>query len=116
MDKYSHWFAKILLLFTLLFQFGCTAQLPAISTGLLLADYKQTLYIAEHPDTFHEVNPILGRHPSENAVSLYFGTVIVGNLLLCEALPDKYIPWVQVPLIIVEAVVVRHNMSIGVKF
>jgi hypothetical protein len=51
-----------------------TAQTP------LLLDWGQTLNIAQHPGRFHELNPILGPHPSTGSVNTYFGLATLANL------------------------------------
>ena len=46
----------------------------------LLLDWGQTLNIAQHPDHWHELNPLLGPHPSTGSVNMYFGLATLGNL------------------------------------
>ena len=43
-----------------------------VAEVLLLLDFRQTLYIAQNPGRFYEINRLLGPHPSVPTVCLYF--------------------------------------------
>jgi hypothetical protein len=53
-----------------------------------LADLKQTLDIKNHPGMY-EMNPILGRNPSDDSIKTYFFVIIAGNQMIInnEKLP-----------------------------
>lgn len=54
------------------------------------ADYLQTRTIAKNPDDFCEYNPILGKHPDEDTVDIYFAAAAVLHLGVSILLPTKY--------------------------
>ena len=88
----------------------------ATFTGLMLADYLQTIEISRNPDRYYERNPILGNHPSEAEVTAYF----IGSYALVSAaavaLPPPYRDCLQYLAIGVEAGAVASNFSIGLRF
>lgn len=85
-------------------------------TVLHMADWSQTRYIARHPKEYHEVNPVLGRHPSVGKVNTYFAVTGLANIWVSGALSPKYRKWWQYFCIGFEGGVVAHNASIGIKF
>jgi hypothetical protein len=85
------------------------------STTLLIVDWGQTRYIAKHPELYQENNVILGKHPSVGRVNAYFGTVIVGNLLLADWLSTRNRKLWLGTVTAVELVVTAHNRNIGIK-
>lgn len=60
-----------------------------VNTALLAVDWGQTRYIAFHPDSWHEYNPLLGNHPSPGTVNSHFAAVIPLYWLTTWALPPK---------------------------
>lgn len=78
-------------------------------------DWGQTRYIAEHPDEFHEMNPILGEHPSVGSVDAYFITTGVVHYLIARKLPSKYRRAWQVVFTIDHAQAVANNYQLGIK-
>lgn len=58
--------------------------------GLSYVDYKQTIYIAEHPEEFSERNSFLGNHPSKNRVTNHFIIATGINLIFMDYLPSSY--------------------------
>ena len=76
--------------------------LQATWTVLHIVDWGQTLDIAKNPDRFHEVNPILGKHPSVNKVNMFMALGTVINPLIVHVVPSKWRPYFQ-------------GLSIGVK-
>lgn len=79
-----------------------------------LADYRQTHYIAKHPE-YHEINPIIGEHPSVGKVNIYFAAGAVVKNGIFFALPEKYrIPF-GFGMTAVSTGLVIHNNSIGIK-
>ncbi len=61
----------------------------------LVIDWRQTLRIARNPLTHAELNPIIGRHPTERRVNVYFAVVtaisIAGTLIAARIVPEG--PW-----------------------
>jgi hypothetical protein len=84
-----------------------------VFTGLKLADFSQTMKIADNPDDYYELNPILGKHPSREDVIFYFVGTYVAETALAYLLPDEYRPWFQYLLIGSSAICVGNNLSIG---
>jgi len=109
---------RYLLIFLFFGVSGCSLNdsLLIASSGLLIADWKQTLVIAKNPDMYYEKNVIIGKHPSEDKVNLYFGTCLLGNVLLPKLLTDKQQTYWYVGLIILESVVIRQNLQLGLNF
>ena len=82
-------------------------------TGLLYADFRQTHFIAVHPDEYHETNVALGPHPTPSAVRNYFLGVGVGSAVLSALLPSTYRHILQASEAAIEIVAVGHNRRIG---
>lgn len=83
--------------------------------ALLVVDHGQTLNIAKNPETFHENNPILGKHPSVAEVNRYFLAAYVLHPTVSAVLPTRQRRWWQWITIGVEAGVVAHNYSLGIR-
>ena len=104
-------------------------------TSLLVIDYKQTEEIqaidkrplmckavtyattAKTCETSHvqEMNPILGKHPSNQKIAGYFVATTLGQLALANALPTQYRNWMLDGLIVSELVVTAHNKHVGIS-
>lgn len=80
-----------------------------------VADWGQTLCIANNPDRFYETNFLLGRHPSSDRVNIYFPAAIVLHTVVAVALPPKYRRAWQLVWIGIETSMVLNNASIGIK-
>ncbi len=78
-------------------------------------DQQQTKYIAEHPELFHELNPILGTHPSVGYVNGYFTVVMIVHPILACAMAQPYRLAFQLGTIGLEEFVTWRNHKIGVK-
>ena len=89
--------------------------LQATYFTLKFIDWRQTRYIAKHPDDYYELNPILGQHPSTTEVDIYFATTAILNTVITHYLPSKYRPWWQGVSITVSGACVINNFAIGVK-
>ena len=88
----------------------------AVTTGALLAaDWLQTRQIAKNPDKFHEYNPILGEHPSQGKVNLYFLAAAGGLLLLADFLPADYRTGLMYGIVVVQAAAVANNLHEGIS-
>ncbi|GIU69175.1 MAG: hypothetical protein KatS3mg002_0411 [Candidatus Woesearchaeota archaeon] len=74
---------------------ACSAHLTIMGIGTVFQaiDYKQTSYISKHPDKFYETNPILGRHPDQQDVNLWFATSILSLWTIYLLLPKKWKPY-----------------------
>ena len=95
-----------------------TNEQKAVAAGagvLLVADWLQTRQIAKHPDQFHEYNPILGEHPSQGKVNLYFLAVTGGLLLIADFLPTEWRTPALYAVAAVQTVAVANNLSHGIS-
>ncbi len=81
-------------------------------------DWGQTLEAARQPDKYHELNPILGRHPSIGNVNVYMGLSAIGHLGISYILPKKIRPyWQWVSIGVSGACIINNfNVGLGVKF
>lgn len=57
--------------------------------ALIVGDWGQTRYIAQHPIEYPESNPILGKHPRQGTVNLYFLGVLMVHPVVSYLLPAK---------------------------
>jgi hypothetical protein len=81
----------------------------------LYFDYLQTIDIKNHPGMF-EKNIILGLHPKDNRVTVYFLLAGAAHYGVTRALPTEYrAPW-QYTWIALEAATILHNKKIGLHF
>lgn len=85
----------------------------AIFTSLKMIDFSQTLKIAREPEKYYEVNPILGSHPSEGKVAVFFIGSYIAETALVHVLPSEYRPWAQYVFIGVSGACVINNFTIG---
>lgn len=56
---------------------------------LLILDMRQTLDIKNHPG-IHEINPLLGKHPTDTRIYTYFATCITAFLAITHFMPPEY--------------------------
>jgi len=87
-----------------------------LALTMLATDYSQTSYIAKHPTVYHEYNPILGQHPSQGKVAVYFAGCAGSVLVLNKTLPKEYAHAVNFATVGFEAAIIGHNAHIGIKF
>jgi hypothetical protein len=98
----------------------------AVTFGLLVIDCRQTLQIKDHPK-MHEINPILGQHPTDYAIRLYFAmcgfAIPAIGYVLVEIAPSFFkVPnltflgyaWLLC-WIILEVIVIRNNKRLGLN-
>jgi len=91
-----------------------------IYLSLHTIDWLQTRYIATHPVCgagceFHEINPVLGRHPSVDSVDIYFAVTTILQPIIANALPKKWrAPWIAAGVML-EFSLAAHNASIGIR-
>jgi len=83
--------------------------------ALILVDYLQTRQIAKYPEQYHEVNLILGEHPSIGKVNNYFMIASALTYIFIDALPSEYRSYVLAAGIVVQAGVVAGNFNLGIK-
>lgn len=81
--------------------------------GLNLIDWGQTRKIAQNPDKFHEVNPILGRHPSVGKVDAYMGASAVAHVIITDWIPPKHRWFWHMVTITCSGLLVNQNFNIG---
>ena len=104
---------------------GTTAQAQSWTTEerawaatagtFLLADWATTRYGSRHWDEgYYESNPILGRHPHQDRVDLYFLLAIPAVYLAADAFPEHRTLILQI-VSGIELVAVGNNLRIGWK-
>jgi hypothetical protein len=84
------------------------------STALIVADWSQTIRVADNPGRWHEFNPLLGRHPSEGRVNTLLSLTVIlnGGALLLPKTPRRI--W-YAAVTAIEVFGVIHNLSLGVS-
>ena len=85
----------------------------ALYLAFLALDYLQTLTIARNPDKWHETNPILGPHPPEEGVNLWFLIVAVVSCIAYWYFAD----WRMLSIagVAVEGYYVVRNHRLGIR-
>jgi len=78
-------------------------------------DWKQTLYIADNPDEYYEINPILGKHPSKGKINGYMIISSISHAGISYLLPPKYREIFQYISIGVSSVAVISNFNVGIQ-
>ena len=81
---------------------------------LLAIDWSQTRNFLRDPH-YYELNPILGKHPSQDKVDAAVILTGLGHYLIARILPTEYRKAFQYVAIGVELGAVTHNYSIGVE-
>jgi hypothetical protein len=89
--------------------------LQLVYTGLHIMDWGQTLRIAKSPDRWRETNPILGRHPKQSTVNLYFAGTLAAHTAIAYLLPKDWRRAWQIVWIGVEAGYVYNNYRAGIR-
>ena len=89
--------------------------LQGVATTLNVIDWGQTLDIAEKPDEYSEINPILGKHPSRAEVNRYMACSMTLRLLIAHVLPSKYRNYWLGASIMVTGYLVGHNYHLGLR-
>ena len=77
-------------------------------------DWLQTKDIAASKE-YHETNLVLGRHPHQSTVDLYFIGTGLAHVGLVHLLPREYRPWFQAGTLALEVYCVQRNYSLGVR-
>lgn len=94
---------------------GRDTRLQAAYTALHVMDWAQTAQIARNDD-YHELNPILGEHPSASEVNLFMGVSLVLFTVLPGLIQPKYRTWMTSYMCLARAAAVAHNYRIGIRF
>lgn len=89
-------------------------KLLAGALALTTIDMLQTTYIARNPDKWHELNPMMGPHPSVGRVRVYMIGSMIGMSLLSHYVPT-YRNQILTMWISIEGVNVARNAAIGVR-
>jgi len=85
----------------------------AALTTLFAVDYAQTMKIAREPNRFEEKNPIIGSHPNEQEVTLYFAGTYALTTVTAMFIPPKYRRWFQYIVIGGQSVCILNNLYVG---
>jgi len=90
--------------------------LSATATAAFLADWRQTQVIAKHPSEWHELNPILGEHPTIGQVNRHFlwNGLLISGVAYC--LPSTWRKGYLITVTAVEVSFARHNYNLGIRF
>lgn len=78
-------------------------------------DWGQTRDIAKNPKMFHELNPIIGEHPTIGRVNGYFVTTALIHTGIAYILPAEWRKGFQYVTIGVEAGVTSMNYKTGIR-
>lgn len=94
--------------------------LATVAVGATLIDWRQTQYALDHTTrdgkTYQEGNILLGSSPSKMELNAYMGAVVVGEVLIANALPSGYRKVFLGAVGALEINVTAGNRSAGVKF
>ena len=85
----------------------------ATAVILTACDAGQMSYAARRPYRFEETNPMLGAHPSQGAVALYFGAVIGATVASAIVLPRWAVPVVDAAIASICVSSLWHNTATG---
>jgi hypothetical protein len=92
-----------------------TRALTGLSMALTVADWGQTRMIARNPQTYRELNPILGPHPSQSRVDAYMIGYLATQYLIAEYAPEPMKTLLLTYVLVVQAKAVGNNRSIGLQ-
>lgn len=81
-----------------------------------LLDWRQTRYIAKHPDEYHERNPLLGRSPDTAEVDRFFLLTGLIHYGIARGLAPEWRTGFQQITLSLKVGVVGNNYQLGVKF
>ena len=90
-------------------------MLQGVSSTLNIIDWGQTLDIVDKPDTYCEINPIVGKHPSRAEVNRYCACALIGKILVTYLLPSKYRKYWLGSNILISGYLVQNNYRIGLR-
>lgn len=81
---------------------------------VLAVDWLQTKEI-NGTDGVCELNPVLGKHPRQNTIDLYFAGCALGHTAIAYHLPQPYRKWWQYVWIGAEVGTIGHNYHAGIR-
>jgi hypothetical protein len=87
----------------------------SVTISTLAIDWHQTREISSHPG-YSERNEILGPYPSESKINRYFGTVIIAQYFIADALPGKWRDGFLLSATLVELDVIEKNKRISLSW
>ena len=87
------------------------AAAAVVSLGM---DWRQTKYIADHPESCREKNFILGSHPSNNDVDVYFAATTVIVLTAAHLLPSTWRKVLLGGVVLVQVQAIGNNIGTGI--
>lgn len=91
-----------------------TAALAVVLVLLLVIDWSQTRFIAKHPELFSELNIVLGKHPSLDAVNAWFALWVFATIVSAWY-AEPWFTWAAGGLCALEMAVTVRNYRAGVK-
>ena len=113
---------KLLSCFLVLSCLGCIHTDPWTKTDKILEASYLTLHCVDWLQTrsadwteFRETNPMLGVAPSKTRTDVYFFLTGILHPTITHILPQEYRKYWQALTIGMEALVVGHNFSIGMR-
>ncbi|MBW2178751.1 MAG: hypothetical protein JRG81_00015 [Deltaproteobacteria bacterium] len=89
--------------------------MQGVLSSLNIVDWGQTLDIADRPDEYREINPILGDHPDRGDVNIYFASTMILKVLVTHLLPTEYREYWLGGNIALSGYFVHHNHRIGLR-
>ncbi len=90
-------------------------KLEVLYLGLKTIDWMQTRYASTRPEQYHEVNPLMSKHPSDAEVNQYFLATAIGHVVVTHLLPAKYRKWWQYGFITISSGCIANNINAGIK-
>ena len=89
--------------------------LQTVYSGLVAADYAQTLHITRDPVHYYEAEAdrFIGKYPSKRKVNAYFSAMLLGHTAISYLLPKPYRTIWQGAYISYEYNTIQENRSIG---
>ena len=78
-------------------------------------DMMQTIEIVQHDDLYYETNPILGKHPQQHEVIIYFMLRGYSHYRITQWLPEKFrMPWLTIS-VLPQIPIIEHNHNLGIR-
>ena len=82
--------------------------------GVHSIDWMQTRYIAKHPDEYHEINPLMGKHPSVGEVNRYMAASAILHTGITKSLPGEYRKYWLGGSFVVKLNLINMNVNAGI--
>jgi len=90
--------------------------LQTVYMAMHISDWNGTLRVAKHPNKYYEMNPIMGRYPSESTVNTYMASSLVISTLAIHVMPSKYRPYAQCLAIGLKGSLLAINAGVHLRF